>query len=254
MEQVVDTTSSLENLLSESALLRSLATLGIANAVFGHETENSIEAFSTAVEASLSLLNGIPPDVDGAVLELGKATKHASRVHSWGSFSLARVKRDKRTKRSHNVSTVIGKLVKELKPAFDAVRIDLVPSLQGVTIKCFAVDIETIALNLLSNAYWFCQAASRAREVHISVGPGVEAGRAGMELVVSDSGVGVAKEHQDRIWDPMFTTKTNRRGKQVGTGLGLTIVRSTTEELGGKVDYSRDSKLKGARFRVWIPA
>jgi len=68
------------------------------------------------------------------------------------------------------------------------------------------------------------------------------------ELIVSDSGKGIAPEHMDRIFDPYFTTQEFGRG----AGLGLTVVRGIVKAHGGIIEV--DSTLgKGAAFRVLLP-
>ena len=64
--------------------------------------------------------------------------------------------------------------------------------------------------------------------------------------MVSDSGVGVRKEDQKHIFEPLFTTK--RRG----LGLGLYFVRIAVESHGGNVSF--DSKLGyGTTFKIILP-
>ncbi|WP_437805587.1 ATP-binding protein [Sorangium sp. So ce1078] len=46
-----------------------------------------------------------------------------------------------------------------------------------------------------------------------------------VEIVVSDTGAGIAEENLPRIWTPFFTTK----GPEAGTGLGLSISREIIE-------------------------
>jgi two-component system, NtrC family, sensor kinase len=55
-----------------------------------------------------------------------------------------------------------------------------------------------------------------------------------VELVVSDSGHGIAPEILDRVFDPLFTTKPPGRG----TGLGLSIVRDVVAAHGGTLDFA----------------
>ncbi len=72
-------------------------------------------------------------------------------------------------------------------------------------------------------------------------------GRAIVE--VSDTGVGIPKEHLERIFDPFFTTKP----VGAGTGLGLAICHRLVSELNGVIEVESEVG-KGTRFRVVLPA
>jgi two-component system NtrC family sensor kinase len=69
-----------------------------------------------------------------------------------------------------------------------------------------------------------------------------------VQVVVADSGTGVAPADAERIFDPFFTTK--ERGK--GTGLGLAIVARTIDNLGGTVWVQR-AREGGAAFVFLLP-
>ncbi|GJQ20312.1 MAG: hypothetical protein HBSIN02_06670 [Bacteroidia bacterium] len=66
---------------------------------------------------------------------------------------------------------------------------------------------------------------------------------------VSDTGVGIPKEHLDRIFDPFFTTK--EVGK--GTGLGLSTVHSIITAHNGFIEVSSKPG-HGSTFKVYLPA
>ena len=68
-----------------------------------------------------------------------------------------------------------------------------------------------------------------------------------IELVVEDSGDGIADEVADNLFDPYVTTKTT------GSGLGLAIVKKIIDEHNGVVWVER-SEQGGARFIVRLPA
>lgn len=69
-----------------------------------------------------------------------------------------------------------------------------------------------------------------------------------LQIVIADSGTGVAPEDEERIFEPFFSTK--QPGK--GTGLGLAIVASTIENLGGTVWVQR-AREGGAAFIILLP-
>ncbi|MHA1673800.1 MAG: ATP-binding protein [Promethearchaeota archaeon] len=69
------------------------------------------------------------------------------------------------------------------------------------------------------------------------------------ELNISDTGVGIPKHIQDKIYDPFFTTKKSE-GK--GSGLGLTIVYNYVQNLGGIINFSSEIG-RGTEFNLVFP-
>lgn len=68
-----------------------------------------------------------------------------------------------------------------------------------------------------------------------------------VEFVFSDTGIGISKENIEKIFTPLFTTKTK------GMGLGLSICKRMVEAHGGSISVE-STVGKGATFKVVIPA
>ena len=70
---------------------------------------------------------------------------------------------------------------------------------------------------------------------------------------VSDTGIGIAREHLNEIFEPFWQVKAGQRTASGGTGLGLSVVRGLARLLGGEV--SVESELdRGSTFTVRIPS
>ncbi len=242
-----------EELISQARVYRGLSTIGIAAAVFAHETQTSISGLVGATYTASNLLRRASPDLDAAGEELDKAKRYADQLSAWGAFALARVQGDKRKFRKANITEVAQSILKDVKPVFSSINIDLQEQLQPITGRIFVMDVEGVLLNLLTNAYTACQHENRKRQVRVEIKKKRASGRDGFDIVVSDTGPGVSRNLKEKIWTPLFSTKTDQSGKQIGTGLGLAIVDSIVDELHGEKEVDADPILKGARFRVWLP-
>lgn len=65
-------------------------------------------------------------------------------------------------------------------------------------------------------------------------------------IEVQDNGTGIAKEIQDRIFEPQFTTKSS------GMGLGLPMIKNIVESYGGSINFKTSSNT-GTTFYVKLP-
>jgi signal transduction histidine kinase len=93
--------------------------------------------------------------------------------------------------------------------------------------------------NLIMNAQ---QAMAEGGELKINFEPKDE----GVEVVITDTGSGIAPENIEKIFEPYFSTK------DTGTGLGLALVKRIIEGHGGRIEV--ESQLnQGTTFRVWLP-
>lgn len=73
-----------------------------------------------------------------------------------------------------------------------------------------------------------------------------------LEISVSDTGIGIEPEYLDAIFEPFSRIESNQDNIIRGVGLGLSIVKSLVELLGGEI-YVESKPGEGSRFIVFIP-
>ncbi len=71
-------------------------------------------------------------------------------------------------------------------------------------------------------------------------------------FTVSDTGIGIAQEDLDKIFKEFYRTKEARKMEQIGTGLGLNMVREIVEKNDGRITVNSELN-KGSSFKVELP-
>ena len=105
-------------------------------------------------------------------------------------------------------------------------------------------QIIQVALNLLQNAIRYTNIGGAKVRVYED---GEEA-----VLEVSDTGIGIAREHLPRIFERFYRVDAARSRATGGTGLGLAIVKHIVEGLGGRVEVESELNA-GSVFRARLP-
>lgn len=106
-------------------------------------------------------------------------------------------------------------------------------------------QIKSLWCNLISNAIKYTPDKGRIT-IFLSAKDGKILGK------VSDSGIGIPEEDQEKLFSEFFRARNARREGIPGTGLGLAITKKIVEGLGGGI--SAKSKLgQGTAFKFWIP-
>ena len=73
-----------------------------------------------------------------------------------------------------------------------------------------------------------------------------------IEISVSDTGIGISKEHQQKLFQPFQQIETSLTRKYAGTGLGLSLCRRLIELHGGRI-WVESEPGKGSKFVFVIP-
>jgi signal transduction histidine kinase len=105
--------------------------------------------------------------------------------------------------------------------------------------------VKQVLLNLLSNAVKFTPEGGR-----ITLGAQLANGTA--ELSVTDTGIGIAPEHQEAIFEEFRQVGTDYARKREGTGLGLTLARKFVELHGGRI-WVKSQLGQGSVFTFTLP-
>jgi PAS domain S-box-containing protein len=105
--------------------------------------------------------------------------------------------------------------------------------------------LKEVLYNLLTNAVKFTPEGGRVW-VHVKSEDGW------LQVTVGDTGIGIAPEEQDHIFEKFYQVGATTKGTREGTGLGLPITRQLIQLHGGKVWL--ESKLgEGSRFHFTLP-
>mgnify|MGYP001594785804 CR=1 FL=1 len=117
---------------------------------------------------------------------------------------------------------------------------------EQIEAKINTVLLEQALLNLVDNAIKYSEPGS---------GIQLKARRAEETIAISvrDSGCGIPRIHQDRIFERFYVVDKSRSRKLGGTGLGLAIVKHITEVHGGRVTVE-SSPGAGSTFTIYLPA
>jgi len=109
--------------------------------------------------------------------------------------------------------------------------------------------VRQVLNNLLSNAVKF----TLEGRISVCVAPaGVVGGQTGIRFVVTDTGIGIAPEARDRIFEPFAQADNSHSRRFGGTGLGLSISRELVSLMGGDMTMESEPG-KGSTFTFWIP-
>ena len=75
----------------------------------------------------------------------------------------------------------------------------------------------------------------------------------GVQVTVADTGVGIPKGEQKRLFERLFRASNVRKMDTDGNGLGLYITKMIVDSLGGSVEVSSAEK-KGTKVTIVIPS
>ncbi len=135
----------------------------------------------------------------------------------------------------------------------DGVRLDVVASGERPAVTADPDRLAQVLRNLLANALRHTPAGGRV-EFRVTCDGPSSAGRPPRVVIsVADTGEGIAVEDLPHVFDRFYRGDRSRARQIGGAGLGLAIIKSLVEAMGGAVSVQSDPGA-GSTFSFWLPA
>lgn len=117
------------------------------------------------------------------------------------------------------------------------------------------LHLKQILINIIGNAVKYTQEGGKihvrlCQRPHEEALPGRE--KVWMDFLCEDNGIGMSSEFLERIFIPFERVRNTTISKIEGTGLGMAIVKSLVDQMGGKIEVESEEGA-GSRFLVSLP-
>ena len=218
-----------EELLTELQQLKSLATKGLITSTVAHDLKG-INAILVA------RVNSLKKEIDrknetNINRQLNDLKKNDQFLKSWLTVVASQTRKDKRTRKKYNMFNMIFDIVNVLEPILNRkhVVVNVDSNDKFVERKVFKSDFESVFYNLIINSIEaFEKSRCKERTINIYLKNDSES----IMFVYKDNGPGLADifENPYEIFDYGTTSKVDKEGNTIGTGMGMYIVASTLRE------------------------
>lgn len=149
---------------------------------------------------------------------------------------------------------MLSDLLQSLRPMADSKRIGLQATVRGVIPEAIQSDptrLRQVLVNLIGNALKFTEEGGVVVTASFQAGPDFHSGV--LVIEVADTGIGISREQQDRLFQAFEQGDQATNRKFGGTGLGLAISRRIALALEGELELVFSSSRQGSCFRLSIP-
>jgi len=223
-----------------------LMTMDVLSASIAHEMNQPLASIVTNVDAAARWMGRPAPDLDEVKASLAQIRNSAYRARDLIGSIRAMVKRDGRNRTPLDLNELVREVLalteRELQRSRISVELGLHEQLPPV--KADRIQLQQVLINLITNAIEAMRETKQPRVLMV---------RSALQepnrvlISVADSGPGIDPGIVDRIFNPLFTTKSN------GMGMGLAICRSIIEGHEGRL-WASPGAQGGAAFEFALPA
>jgi signal transduction histidine kinase/CheY-like chemotaxis protein len=209
---------------------------------------NMIIGFCTVLmESSENRIKRLPQSIQADLEVILRNSQHLSQLIN-DILDLSQINAGQMAivKDETDIPGLIEEAVVSVRPLFESKNIYLRTEVDTPLpqVWCDRTRLVEVLLNLLSNAGRYTHEGGvtvRARPVDHSV-----------EIQVTDTGIGIPRQKQERLFDPFYQIDGGIRRKYGGTGLGLSISKHIVELHGGRM-WVESEEGKGTTFLLHLP-
>jgi signal transduction histidine kinase len=215
-------------------------------ATIAHEIKQPLTGMITHADAGLRWIDRAMPDLDEAKAAFERIVADGHRAGAVIESIRAIFKKDARNRTSLDINHLIGDALALTRGDLQRYRIlvQAEPNAPLPQVKGDRIQLQQVLLNLITNAIDAMALKDGARILHVKS----EIHDGGRVIVsVSDTGTGIGSQECERIFNPLFTTKSG------GLGMGLSICRSIIEAHDGQL-WVAPNKPEGAVFKFTLLA
>ena len=233
----------LQQLEADLAHINRVSMMGEMAASLAHEIKQPITAATTNAQICLWLLEREKLDVS----EMREASSAVVQSVKRAADIIDRVRSLSKKSAQDRELVDVNQVVREIdamlrnESRLSSVMTNLQLSESVPQVKGDRVQLQQVVMNLMLNAI---EAMKDSGGELVVTSERTDGGQ--VLVSVSDCGVGLPKEKEERIFDAFFTTKSQ------GTGMGLAISRSIIESHGGRL-WAKSNPDHGATFRFELP-
>ncbi|MBN8678107.1 MAG: sensor histidine kinase [Chitinophagales bacterium] len=248
---------------NEIRLLRSLSGTGLIVASFAHELRSlrtllvsRTDDLKSVLERHLNLkeIKKLPSE-ENPFSMLNHMREQDVQIKHWLDYSLSALKKDKRTRTNIDIVDYFKSFKENWENALKRRKVDLIIQnhLQLPTqLRAFAIDFDTLFNNLLINSL---DSFKRRKDNHVrQVIVSYETDNKLLKIYFADTGAGLSIDYHkqpNEIFQPFETSKVDKRGNKIGTGIGMYLAKTIVEDYKGDIEILEINN--GFKLGIYLP-
>ena len=211
-----------------------------------HELRSPLMAIKMNAELALEYPEEIGPKDAEKFSAIASATNQMTRLTEDLLFLARNDKVKHRNWEALNLTSILENLVHLYKPQAEAKKINFKSQLiENLYLRGDAVELTRLFTNLIENALYYTPSRGIIEIKTSLVGSNIY-------INVQDTGVGIAPEHIDKVFERFWRADRSRSYHSGGAGLGLAIAQAIAQHHGGLITVTSQLGI-GSCFAVRLP-